>query len=83
MSRLVTSIRWVVKSANGRLKRWKYFEHKIPNRDFQTVEADFKFVCALMNTFRPQISATNGEDVEMFERMLELSEKETSLKNMS
>jgi hypothetical protein len=30
-SRLVTKIRWVVQSANGRLKSWKYFDKVLPN----------------------------------------------------
>jgi hypothetical protein len=30
-SRLATKIRWVVESANGRLKSWKYFDKVLPN----------------------------------------------------
>ena len=40
-SRLVTKIRWVIESANGRIKKWKYFSNVLINKNIHTIKQDF------------------------------------------
>ena len=36
-TRLVTKVRWVVESANGRIKKWKVISNTMPNRQIPYV----------------------------------------------
>jgi len=36
-SRLVTELRWVVETVNGRLKTWKYLGKVVPNKDLPNI----------------------------------------------
>ncbi|CAF0753842.1 unnamed protein product [Brachionus calyciflorus] len=70
-SRLITKIIWFIEAANGRLKRWKYLSNIVPNRDIKTIEKDYKFVCALINKYRPQLASTNdSEKVDLYKQMV-------------
>jgi hypothetical protein len=31
-SRLITKVRWVVESANGRIKQWRFLDKVVPNK---------------------------------------------------
>ncbi len=35
----------------GRVKRWSYFENPIPNQCIDSLEDDFRFVCAVCNEY--------------------------------
>ena len=51
-SRLITVVRWVVESINGRFKRdFKLFRNKIFNKNVPYVFEDFKIAAALINYF--------------------------------
>ena len=54
-SRLVTKIRWVVESANGRIKQWRALRHVIPNSQVPFIEDYVRIVCAICNAYRPPL----------------------------
>ena len=79
-SRVITKIRWVIEAANGRIKRWKYLGNRVPNRDIKTIEKDYKFVCALINKYRPQLASTNdSEKFDLYKQMIEKANEENTL----
>jgi hypothetical protein len=46
---LITKVRWVVESANGRIKQWRFLDKLVK------YIGDFvKIVCAILNCFRPR-----------------------------
>ena len=76
-SRLVTKIRWVIESANGRIKRWKYFSNVLINNNFPFINDDLRNICAIINRFRPQLASTNDEEHEdLYRKMVITSRKE-------
>jgi len=76
-SRLVTKIRWVIESVNGRIKKWAYFANILDNMNIPFIEFDFKNICAIINLFRPNIANVNDEE-KLFEyrKMVILATKE-------
>jgi hypothetical protein len=48
-SRLVTKIRWVVESANGRLISWKYFDKVLPNSQIPFIGDYIQIICSICN----------------------------------
>lgn len=79
-TRLITKIRWIVESVNGRIKQWKYLDRVLPNSQIPYVADYVKIVCALMNKYWPE---TNTEDAEKEEqlgcKMLHLSKQQNVL----
>lgn len=52
-SRLITMVRWVVETINGRFKRdFKLFRNRIFNRHVPQVFTDFKIAAAIINCFQ-------------------------------
>ncbi len=78
-TRIITSMRWVVESANGRIKRWEYLNNIVQNKSIPFLEMDFRFVCALVNRYRPQLRQDKETDAVDARKMLELSKKENDL----
>lgn len=75
-SRLITMIRWIIESVNGRIKKFKYFYNVVQNNDITTIETDLKNICAIINAYRPQISSTDDEENENeYKKIVELSKK--------
>ncbi|CAC5406534.1 unnamed protein product [Mytilus coruscus] len=70
-TRLVTKVRWVVESANGRIKQWKFLD-KVVAKHYVPHIGDFvRIVCALVNCFRqPLINDFGNDDIgkEMIEK---------------
>lgn len=80
-TRIVTSLRWVVESANGRIKRWNFWRNTVRNCDFEFIEQDFKITCALINRFRPQLSKTDDTaNINIYREMLLKSQQDNPLK---
>jgi hypothetical protein len=61
-SRLITKNRWVVESVNGIIKKWKYLDNVVINMNIPYVGDDFRFVCALINKYRPPRIKNNDDD---------------------
>jgi len=79
-SRLVTSVRWVVESANGLLKTWKALAGTIPNSQVPYIGDYVRIISALCNAFRPPRVQISDEENVLAQRMLSLSKHPNMLK---
>lgn len=61
-SRLVTKIRWVVESANARIKRWKFFDRVLPSSQVPFISDFIKIVCGISNKYFPPLSTGCTEE---------------------
>ncbi|CAG2221696.1 unnamed protein product [Mytilus edulis] len=63
-SRLITKVRWVVESANGRIKQWRFLD-KVVSNHFVPYIGDFvRIVSAFINCFRaPLINDFCNEEI--------------------
>jgi len=60
-SRLVTKIRWIVESVNGRIKQWKFLQNVVPNTQIPFIGEYVQLICALCNKY---LTPLNGGDSE-------------------
>lgn len=82
-SRLITKVRWVVVSANGRIKRWKYFDRTVSNTQIWFIEDYVRIVAALSNKYCPPLSSGATEDDQAIaSKMLYLSQKGNELREL-
>ncbi|KAK3101751.1 hypothetical protein FSP39_006112 [Pinctada imbricata] len=80
-SRLVTKVRWVVESVNGRIKTWRYLDKVLPNSQIPYIGDYVQIICALCNKFRPPLSTgTTDEDINIASKMKYLSRQNNMLK---
>lgn len=63
-SRPVTKIRWVVESANSRIKQWKYLRHVLPTSQIPYIGDFIRIVCAICNRYMKPISNRNAAEDE-------------------
>ena len=76
-------VRWVVESANARLKRWKYLDQVLPTNQVPFIGEFVKLVCAIsINRFFRDSSITTDseEDTLLAAKMLHLPKQVNSLK---
>ena len=78
-SRLVTKIRWVVESANGRIKQWRLLDKVIPNKLLPCIGEYVKIACSVINCFRPPLSKPSASDDEVVQEMLHKASKGNEL----
>lgn len=79
-SRLVTKIRWVVESANSRIKQWKYLQHVLPTSQIPYIGDFIRIVCAICNRYMKPLSNGNAtEDESLGCKMLFLSKQVNAL----
>ena len=71
-SRYVTKVRWMIESANGRIKQWKAVSNRLQNVLIPSVRNFVRVVCALCNAFRPPLASSSNTDQVVAERMLTL-----------
>lgn len=62
MSRLITKVRWVVESVNGRIKQLRMLNKVIPNTLIPSIGDFVRIICALCNRFRSTFSPTENSD---------------------
>ena len=79
-TRLVTKVRWVVESANGRIKQWKALSNVMPNSVIPYIGDYVRIICATCNAFKPPLLQTSEEDDIVAKRMLALSKLPNQLK---
>lgn len=79
LNRLITKNRWVVESTNGLIKKWKYFDQVVPNRDILFINEDFRIVCSLINKYRVPRANDKPNDEYIAKKMLDLSKKKNEL----
>ncbi|CAC5392909.1 unnamed protein product [Mytilus coruscus] len=79
--RLVTKIRWVVESANARIKQWRYLDNVLPTNQVSHIGEYVCIVCAISNKFSPPLSTGNSlEDEQLTCKMVYLSKQINELK---
>lgn len=55
-------VRWVVESANGRLKRWRYLDRTVPNTQIPDVGDYVRIISAICNKYTPPLSYVETEE---------------------
>lgn len=79
LSRLITIVRWMVKSANGRITQWKLLGKTVPNTLVPAVGDFVRIVCALCNAFRDPLTPVNDQNSPLIEKMLQKSQQPNKL----
>ncbi|CAC5380048.1 unnamed protein product [Mytilus coruscus] len=74
-------IRWVVESANARIKKFKYLDRVLPTNQVPFIGDYIRIVCAISNKYLPPLSkATNeDEDINLATQMKQKSREENNL----
>ncbi|XP_069109614.1 uncharacterized protein [Argopecten irradians] len=81
-SRLITKIRWIVESVNGRLKQWKYLQNIVPNSQIPAIGDYLRLVAALCNRYRtPLNTGSTEEDQRVAAKMKVLAASTNTLQN--
>ncbi|CAC5369106.1 unnamed protein product [Mytilus coruscus] len=78
-SRLTTKIRWIVESANGRMKQWKYLANVVPNSQIPNIGEDLRLVCAISNKYLKPLCSSNETDELLGCKLLYLSKQNNYL----
>ncbi|VDI44871.1 Hypothetical predicted protein [Mytilus galloprovincialis] len=79
-TRLVTKVRWVVESVNGRIKQWRLLDKVLPNSLIPYAGEYTRFVSAICNKYRPPLNAGNEtDDLLLGTKMLHMSKKKNEL----
>uniref|UniRef100_A0A8W8LM21 DDE Tnp4 domain-containing protein n=1 Tax=Magallana gigas TaxID=29159 RepID=A0A8W8LM21_MAGGI len=74
-------IRWVVESANARIKRWKFFDRVLPSSQVPFISDFLKIVCGISNKYFPPLSTgCTEEDSLVAAKMQYLSRQINQLK---
>ncbi|KAJ8314676.1 hypothetical protein KUTeg_006826, partial [Tegillarca granosa] len=79
LSRLVTKVRWVVESVNGRIKQWKLLDKVVPNTLVPKIGDFVRIICALCNKFRPPLASMDPESEHIAQKMLEKVHQSNSI----
>ena len=66
-TRIVTKVRWVIESANGRIKQWRLFDKVLPNSLLKIAGDLAAIVCALQNCYGSPFIQTMSKDKELAE----------------
>jgi hypothetical protein len=69
-SRLITKVRLVVESANGRIKQWIFLDKVVPNKLVKYIGDFVKIVCAILNCFRPRTLSIDTASSEIANEIL-------------
>ena len=78
-SKLVTKVRWVVESANGRIKQWRALRNVLPNTQIPFAGDYVRIVCSLCNALRPPLVTSLESDTVMAKRMMTLAKSDIKL----
>ena len=62
ISRMVTKVRWVVESVNGRLKQWKYLQNIVPNNQIPYIGETVRLIGAMCNKYKRPLSSGDKEN---------------------
>lgn len=79
VSRLITRVLWVVESANGRIKQWKFLAKTVPNTLVPAVGDFVRIVCSLCNAFRDPLTPVNDQNSPLIEKLLQKSTQPNKL----
>ncbi|XP_053391975.1 uncharacterized protein LOC128554692 [Mercenaria mercenaria] len=73
LSRLITKVRWVVESSNGRIKHWKLLNDVMQNSLVPYIGDFTRIVCAIINKFRPPLVTDDEQSHRIAAEMKEKS----------
>lgn len=79
-SRFVTKIRWVVESANGRVKQFRWFDKTIQNSTIPQIKDYFQIACSLINAFHRPLVTQSPDDNQTVVAMLQGLHKDNKLR---
>ena len=79
-TRLITKVRWIIESANGRVKQWRFFSNFVPNTMIEKIGNYFEIVCTLMYCYRPVFVIDTSKDREIAEKILQLANETNKIK---
>ena len=74
-----TKIRWVVESANGRDKQWRFFDKFLPNTLLKTADELTAIVCALLNCYGSPLIQFTSKDEQLPTKMQQLCDETNEL----
>ena len=80
-TRLITKTRWVVESANGRVKQWQLFNKIIPNSMIEKIGDYFQIVRAMINCYRSVFIQDTSHDEKIAAKMLQLASEINKIRN--
>jgi len=69
-SRFISKIRWVVESANGRVKQFKWLNQTIQNSTIPQIRDYLQIACALVNVYRAPTISSSPQDQFIADRMI-------------
>ena len=72
-TRHITKLRWVVESANGRLKKWRYIDNVVPNSQIPFIGDYVRIVAGICNKYRPALASHHPDDQALANKMLQLA----------
>lgn len=65
----MTKVRWVVEEINGRLKKWKFLDHVVPNSHIPYLGDFVRIVASLLNKYKPPIKTNDDGDDNLARNM--------------
>lgn len=68
---MVTKVRWVVESVNGRIKQWKLLDKVLLNTLVPSIGDFVRITCAICNKYRPAITTQRDTDLHWTQEMLQ------------
>ncbi|CAF4604568.1 unnamed protein product [Didymodactylos carnosus] len=78
-TRFVTKIRWMIESANGRIKQWRLFDKVLPNSLLKTVGDLVAIVRALLNCYGAPFIQDFSKDKLLGKKMRQLRDQTNEL----
>ncbi|CAF1346131.1 unnamed protein product [Didymodactylos carnosus] len=69
-TRCITKIRWVVESANGKIKQWAFFNKTIQNSTIAYLSDYTNIICGIINKYRTAAVLDRDKDSEYADKML-------------
>ncbi|XP_069130866.1 uncharacterized protein [Argopecten irradians] len=71
LSRLVTKVRWVIESVNGRLKQFRLFDKVIPTTFVPHIGDLVRITCAVFNRYRKPLASMDPETQQIAKAMID------------
>lgn len=79
-SRLVTKVRWVVESTNGRIKQFRMLDKVVPNTLSKYIGDFVRIACALLNRFRGPVTTLDEKTEKIANEMMHKAKMDNELK---
>jgi hypothetical protein len=79
-SRLIIKVKWVVESANGRIKQWKFLDKGVPNKLVKYIGDFVKIVCPILNCFRPRTLSIDPASNEIANEIIRKANMDNDMK---